>query len=181
MTSDDIRLLYEYDRWANRRVLKAASTLSAEQFTRDMSGSFRSVRDTLLHILGGEWIWLAYWKNPPTSSAALSDLRTQRDALFSANAFVNVHAVESKWNEIAAEQAEFVNQVTDESLAKMLPFRGTQIKLMHLMQHVVNHSTYHRGQVALTVRQLGAEPLATDFHVFLVEALPDSAMHNKSQ
>ena len=51
----------------------------------------------------------------------------------------------------------------------MLPFRGTRLSLMHLMQHVVNHSTYHRGQVALMMRQLGAEPLATDFHVFLVE------------
>ena len=100
MTSGDIQLLYEYDRWANRRVLKAASTLSLEQFTRDMSGSFRSVREILLHILGGEWIWLAYWKNPPTGSASLSELRTQRDALFSANAFANVDAVESKWTEI---------------------------------------------------------------------------------
>jgi len=37
------------------------------------------------------------------------------------------------------------------------------------MQRVINHSTDHRGQVALTMRQLGAEPLATDFHVFLLE------------
>jgi uncharacterized damage-inducible protein DinB len=38
------------------------------------------------------------------------------------------------------------------------------------MQHLANHSTYHRGQVALMMRQLDAEPLATDFHVFLVES-----------
>jgi len=80
MTRDDIRLLYEYDRWANRRVLKAASTLSDEQFTRAMNGSFHCVRDTLLHILGGEWIWLAYWGNPPDSPASLSELRAKRDA-----------------------------------------------------------------------------------------------------
>jgi hypothetical protein len=42
----------------------AASALSAEQFTRDLGGSFHSVRDTLLHLIGGEWIWLAYWKEP---------------------------------------------------------------------------------------------------------------------
>jgi DinB family protein len=57
MTEDDLQLLYEYDRWANNRVLQAASALSAEQFTRDLGGSFRSVRDTLVHIIGGEWIW----------------------------------------------------------------------------------------------------------------------------
>jgi uncharacterized damage-inducible protein DinB len=51
----------------------------------------------------------------------------------------------------------------------MLPFRKTQVRLGHLMQHLANHSTYHRGQIALMMRQLNAEPLATDFHVFLVE------------
>ena len=169
MTSVDIRLLYQYDRWANRRVLKAASTLNAEQFTRDLGGSFRSVRHLLLHIIGGEWIWLAYWKNPPTTLESLAELRTQRDALFSPDVLPDLSTVESKWMETEAEQIRFVNQLSDEDLEKMLPFRGTQIKLTHLMQHLANHSTYHRGQLALAMRQLGGEPLATDFHVFLVE------------
>jgi uncharacterized damage-inducible protein DinB len=175
MTKDDIRLLYEYDRWANRRMLKAASTLSDEQFTRAMSGGFHCVRDTLLHILGGEWIWLTYWRNPPDSPASVSELRAKRDALFSPEAFPNINALQSKWMEVELEQSEFVNRVNNKSLAKMLPVRGMRLTLMHLMQHVVNHSTYHRGQVALTMRQLGAEPLATDFHEFLLEHLGESA------
>jgi uncharacterized damage-inducible protein DinB len=175
MTTDDIRLLFDYDCWANRRVLKATSRLSDEQFTRPMSGSFHSVRDTLLHILGGEWIWLAYWRNPPDNPVSLSDLKAKRDAFFSPDGFPNVDALQSKWNEVELEQSEFLNRVNDESLAKMLPFRGTHLSLIQLMQHVINHSTYHRGQVALTMRQLGAEPLATDFHVFLVEHLGQSA------
>ena len=169
MTKDDIQLLYEYDRWANNRVLQAVSALSTEQFTRDLGGSFRSVRDTLVHIIGGEWGWLAYWKEPSHSSAFLTGLRTRRDALFNPDAFPNVAAVQLKWAEFEKELTEFVNCVTTESLEKMLPFRTTQIKLAHLMQHLANHSTYHRGQVALMMRQLDAEPLATDFHVFLVE------------
>jgi len=59
--------------------------------------------------------------------------------------------------------------VTHESLETLLPFRETQVSLAQLMQHLANHSTYHRGQIALLMRQLDAEPLATDFHVFLVE------------
>ena len=100
-------------------------------------------------------------------------MTAKRDALFSPEAFPNVNALQSKWIEVELEQSEFVNRVNNKSLTKMLPFRGTRLTLMHLMQHVVNHSTYHRGQVALTMRQLGAEPLATDFHVFLVEHLRD--------
>jgi uncharacterized damage-inducible protein DinB len=169
MTKDDIQLLYEYDRWANNRVLQAVSALSTEQFTRDLGGAVRSVRDALVHIIGGEWIWLIYWKEPFHSATFLSELRTRRDALFNPDAFPDVAAVQLKWAEVEKEQTEFVNQVTNDSLETMLPFRTTQVRLAHLMQHLANHSTYHRGQIALMMRQLHAEPLATDFHVFLVE------------
>jgi uncharacterized damage-inducible protein DinB len=161
MTKDDIRLLFEYDRWANNRVLQAAAALSAEQF--------RSVRDTLLHIIGGEWIWLSYWQASSHGPAFLTDLKNRRDALFNPDAFPNAAAVQSKWAEVEQEQIEFVNRVTNESLETLLPFRETQVSLAQLMQHLANHSTYHRGQIALMMRQLAAEPLATDFHVFLVE------------
>lgn len=176
MNRNDIQVLYEYDRWANARVLQAASTLSAEQFTRDLGGSFRSVRDTLLHILGGEWVWLMYWKEWSPTPAFLSDLKARREALFNPDAFPSTAALRQKWVEFEREQAEFVNRLTDESLQQTLPFRATRVRLVRLMQHVANHSTYHRGQVALMMRQLGAQPQATDFHVFLAEnPLEDAA------
>lgn len=169
MTQDDIQLLFEYDRWANNKVLHAASALSPEQFTRDLGGSFRSVRDTLVHIFGGEWIWLTYWKEPSPSFAFLADLRTRRETLFNPNQFPDVATLRLKWVEVEKQQIEFVSQVTNELLQTMLPFRTTQVPLAHLMQHMANHSTYHRGQISLMMRQLKAEPVATDFHVFLVE------------
>jgi uncharacterized damage-inducible protein DinB len=170
MNKDDIQLLYEYDRWANNRVLQAVSTLSVEEFTRDLGGSFRSVRDTLVHIIGSEWGWLTIWKEPSLSSAFVTDLWTRLGALFRPDAFPDVAAVQLRWAEVEREQVEFVNRVTNESLERMLPLRTTQIRLAHLMQHLANHSTYHRGQVALLMRQLDVEPLPTDFHVFLVES-----------
>jgi uncharacterized damage-inducible protein DinB len=169
MTRDDIQLMYEYDRWANNRVLHAVSTLNAEEFTRDLSGSSRSVRDTLVHIVGSEWAWLTYWKEPSPSSAFLEDLWTREEALFNPNGFPDLAAVQLKWVEVEREQVEFVNQVTNESLRRMLPVRETQIRLARLMQHLANHSTYHRGQVALMMRQLAAKPLSTDFAMFLME------------
>jgi len=83
--------------------------------------------------------------------------------------------VKAKWSEIERQQAEFVERLTDESLETMLPARGSELKLAHLMQHLANHSTYHRGQIALMLRQLGAEPLPTDFHVFLAEGRGQAA------
>jgi uncharacterized damage-inducible protein DinB len=146
MTKDDIQLLYEYHRWAKNRALHTVSTFNAEKFTRDLGGSFRSVRDTLVHITGSQWAWLTYWKELSPSSAFLADLWTR----------------------------EFVNRVTNESLQRMLPVCKTQISLAHLMQHLANHSTYHRGQVALMIRQLAAKPLATDFAMFLMEGASEA-------
>jgi len=169
MNKEDIVLLYEYDRWANARVFQSLEALTVEQFTRDLGGSFRSVRDTVLHILAGEWTWLTFWKAPSQDDALLADLRTRRQALFSSAAFPDLDAIWRKWADVEREQLDFVNSVTAESLQKLLPARNTLLSLAHLMQHVANHSTYHRGQVSLMMRQLGAEPVATDFHVFLGE------------
>jgi uncharacterized damage-inducible protein DinB len=169
MIKDDIQLLFEYDRWAINRILHAASALPAEQFTRDLGGSFRSIRDTLVHIIGGEWGWLTYWKEVAPGPAFLKDLWDRHDVLFHPDGFPNITEVKSRWAEVEKEQIEFVNGLTNESLEKMLPIRTTQISLGNLMQHLANHSTYHRGQVALMMRQLSAQPSATDFHLFLLE------------
>ena len=169
MTKDDIGLLYEYDRWANNRVFEACSALSTEQFRRDLGGSFSSLRDTLVHIFAGEWGWLQYWKQPSPDDAFLADLTARRKVLFDPNAFPELAAVRQKWADVEKEQVEFIELLTDERLERMLPVRKTQVKLIHLMQQVANHSTYHRGQIALMMRQLGAAPQATDFHVFVME------------
>jgi len=169
MTLDDIQVLYEFDRWANNRVLHAASALSVEELTRDLGGSFPSVRDTLVHIISGEWGWLTIWKEPSLSPDFVTDLWTRINSLFNPSEFPDLAAVQAKWAEVEREQIDFVNRVTNESLQRMLPVRETQISLAHLMQHLANHSTYHRGQISLMMRQLSAEPLATDFAMFLME------------
>jgi uncharacterized damage-inducible protein DinB len=178
MTIDDIHLLFEYDRWANHRVLQAASDLSTEQFTRDLGGAFSSIRDTLVHIIAGEWVWLEYWKAPAPDSAFLASLRTRRESLFSSELFPDLAAVRRKWSEVEKQQLDFVNGLTDAFFNKVLPFRSMHAKLAHLMQHVANHSTYHRGQISLMMRQLGAKPVATDFHEFLVMNRGESSVGN---
>src|SRR5713226_3028539 len=57
VTPELLRLLFQYNQWADRRTLDACASLTNEQFTRDLGSSFRSVRDTLAHIYGAEWIW----------------------------------------------------------------------------------------------------------------------------
>jgi uncharacterized damage-inducible protein DinB len=180
MTREDVRLLYEYDRWANNRILELVGALTPEQFTRDLGGSFPSVRDVLLHIVASKWAWLTYWKESAPSDRILTDLFTRSEALFPSPSFPTLATAQVKWAEVEKEGAEFVNDVSDEGLERKLPVGHTSLTLAHLMQHLANHSTYHRGQIAMMLRQLGAKAQGTDFAEFLLTAA-DSNSHRTAQ
>jgi uncharacterized damage-inducible protein DinB len=168
MTREDVLLLHEYDRWANNRILELVGALAPEQFTRDLGGSFPSVRDVLLHIVASQWAWLTYWKESRPSDRILTDLFTRSEELFQSERIPTL--ARAMWAAVETEVGEFVNEVTDERLARTLPVRNASISLAHLMQHLANHSTYHRGQIAMMLRQLGAKALGTDFAEFLMTA-----------
>src|SRR2546427_13234533 len=110
MNKDDIQLLYRYNRWANATIVKAVAPLTAEDFSRKLGGSFPSVRDTLVHIMGAEWIWLKRWKgvSPP--------------ALLSTADFPDLASIKAEWPEIETEQRDFIVQVTDASLKEPLKY-----------------------------------------------------------
>src|SRR5439155_26827539 len=83
----------------------------------------------------------------------------------------DLDTVKARWSEIETEQMSFVEEVTDESLKEIITYVNTKDQtwrypLGRLMQHLVNHGSYHRGQVANFLRQLGAQPVATDFLVY---------------
>jgi uncharacterized damage-inducible protein DinB len=180
MTRDDLRLLYEYDRWANDKILELVGALTPEQFTRDLGGSFPSVRDVLLHIVASKWAWLTYWKESAPSDRILTDLFTRSETFFQPKSFPTFAAAQAKWAEVEKEEVEFVNDVTDELLGRTLPVRNAWVSLAHLMQHLANHSTYHRGQIAMMLRQLGAKAQGTDFAEFLLRGA-DSDSHRAAQ
>jgi uncharacterized damage-inducible protein DinB len=154
-----IQELFRYNQWANDRAFEAASGLTPEEFTRDLGNSYPSVRDTLTHVVWAEWIWLQRWKG------------TSPQDRFNAAEFPHVHTLTSRWLELKAEQGAFVEAVTGERLHAVLTYVNLQgqnyrYALWRQMYHVVNHSTYHRGQLTTMLRQLGRVPVPTDFLVF---------------
>jgi uncharacterized damage-inducible protein DinB len=155
-----LQSLFDYNRWANSRVLAASAKLSPEDFVRDLRSSHPSVRDTLVHVMGAEWLWLQRWKG------------TSPKSLPSAAGFPTLASLKERWAEVEDEQAEFVSGVTEKSLETKIAYVNLQGEpfaylLWQMMQHAVNHSTYHRGQVATMLRQLGAEPQATDMLIMI--------------
>jgi len=168
VNKQDIEKLYRYNRWANTQVLDFAAKLTSEQFVRDLQTSHRSVRDTLAHILAAEWIWLERWNG--VSPSALLDPAD----------FPTVESVRTRLSDVETESAKFISGLTDQRLDESLTYTNTRGELWtytysQMLQHVANHSSYHRGQVVAMLRQLGAEVSPVDMLVF-VDVMGGSAL-----
>ena len=162
MDPEHIRLLYDYNAWANHRTLDACATLSDQQFTRDLGSSYRSVRDTVVHIMQGEWFWHQRWQGRSPSSVPTP------------KPYLDLATVREHGKVIEADVLRFVNSRTAEDLVSVLHYRTTEGNpnsqpLWQMMQHVVNHGSYHRGQVTTMLRQLVAKPTSTDLIQFCRE------------
>jgi uncharacterized damage-inducible protein DinB len=155
MNLDDIRHLIGYNEWANARLFDIAASLSEEQLSREAASSFSSVIETLAHIAVAEWLWLERWKG---ISPAAVPAWTERPQLAE---------VRKELRSVERDRAAFVAALDDETLQRRLPYRRIngeegEGRLADLIAHVVNHSTYHRGQVVTLVRQAGGTPVTTD-------------------
>src|SRR5713226_3072957 len=155
MSPEEIGLLYDYNAWANRRSLEAAASLSNEQFLKPLGSSFGSVRDTLAHICGAEEIWFERFQGRSPSS------------LPDGSRFQDIPALRSHWTAQEAKLLDFVRGLTQADLDRVMEYKTLKFgvysnPLWQSMQHVVNHGTYHRGQVTTLLRQLGAQPILTD-------------------
>jgi uncharacterized damage-inducible protein DinB len=151
MTIEELRLLFDYHYWARDRILNAVEPLSPDQVTRDMGNSFRSVRDTLAHIYAADWAWYSRWiGHSPT-------------ALLPADMFPDIAAIRAAWIELERNVRALLADLDDQGVNRVHEYRllsgqpGATV-FWQMAQHVVNHATYHRGQVTTMLRQLGVEP-----------------------
>ncbi len=155
-----VQTLYAFNRWATARIIDMVRPLAPAEFTADLRTSHDSIHGTLVHTMWAEWIWLERWRgSSPTR-------------VFAPAEYPDLAAIETAWRGIAGEQEAFLGGLTEARLAERLTYANVQgerwtYALGHMMQHVVNHSTYHRGQVVTLLRQLGRTPGPTDFLEFV--------------
>lgn len=154
MTVADIRFLYEYTAWANEAMFDVIVALDPEQQVRPVGGSFASIRETVAHTVAADWVWLSRWIGesprgwPTWAQASVAEIREE-------------------WRRIHTQRLEFINGLRDEDLMVEIEFARLngdvdRARLGFLMQHVANHATYHRGQLATQVRVVGGVPPTTD-------------------
>ena len=151
-----LRELYDFQRWATARMLEGVATLSAEEYQRPIGGSFGSVGGTLVHCYGADWVWLErFHGRSPRALPAGDDL-------------ASLEAIRPRWTAVENQRDAFLEGLSPERLEDDLSYvnfagESCRYRLGDALFHVANHTTYHRGQVATLLRQLGKSQAATDY------------------
>jgi uncharacterized damage-inducible protein DinB len=151
MNLHDLQTLLDYHYWARDRLLDAVERLSPEEFTRHLGSSFTSVRDTLVHLYSADWIWCSRWEGESPK------------AMLAAESFADVAAIRSAWTAHEHRVRQVVERIGEKGIQQPVEYQTItgqpQAQVFwQQCQHVVNHASYHRGQVTTMLRQLGATP-----------------------
>jgi len=151
MNHADLTTMLEFHYSARDRVLEAVEKLTPEQYTRDLGSSFRSVRDTLVHLLSADSNWLKRWRG--TSPTTMLD----------PGEYPDVATLRAAWTAQEAQIRALLASMDDESVMREMDYKTLDGRLLRsqlweMIHHVVNHGTYPRGQVQTMLRQLGASP-----------------------
>jgi uncharacterized damage-inducible protein DinB len=163
MTRDDIRVLYDYNYWANARVLSAAARVTPDQLMAPAGLSHGSLRGTLVHILGTEVVWR---------------LRCQEgvspQALPAESEYPTLDALRARWTEEERTMRSYLASLSDVALAAKIQYKTTrgvphENVLWHLLAHVANHGTQFRGEAAVALTEYGRSPGDLDLLAFLRE------------
>ncbi len=151
----------QYNVWANKLILASLTTLTDEEVEKDLGGSFPSIRRTVEHSWFAESIWLQRLQMvEQIVSPALTFSGNFNDAC-------------AEWLKISEDLQEFCEKIYDDrGLEHQFHYTNIQgehckSKVWECLQHVCNHSTFHRGQLIIYLRQLGKTKIpSTDFIKF---------------
>lgn len=161
----EVRELFAYNAWANRVFFDALGAVPSAAYLRDLKSSHGGLHGTLCHIVWTEELWLARWLTRPGPAVAQGkDLAT-------------LAAARARWERVEAERGAFLAALSEQRLADTVVVKPTTGgEFLHtfrqMFRHVVDHSSYHRGQLVTLLRQLGVTPPNTGLIVYYRHAGP---------
>ncbi len=146
-----VQTLLDYHYWARDVILDAVTELPRDKFLAPVDSSFKSLRDTVAHIYAADVVWYTRWMGGAPSG------------LIAYDQFPDATSIRTAWKDLETEVRQFVanlgeagvNQLFDYTLLSGAPDTAP---FWQMLVHVVNHGSYHRGQVTTLLRQLGAAP-----------------------
>ena len=166
---DLIRGLYDYHRWANRRLFEVAAKLGDEAVTRDVGRQFSTptLKSMFAHLYGADWIWLQRW-------TGTSPNRIPSDA-----DFATLADLRARWDALETQQQAFVDGLSATDLGRTVDYANTegkrfQVALAPLLQHVVNHGTHHRSEIATMITMISGSPPDSGINTYVTLGRPSA-------
>lgn len=158
----DIITLYDYNYWANSRILVASANINEEQFVAPAEWSHAGLRGTLLHTFDGEYSWRMLCQHN-TMTFNLDEAQ-----------FPTFDVLVQRWHAEEAAMRAYLGNLTDDALDGAVRYttdEGVRRErvLWHCLVHVVPHGTQHRSEAAARLTEFGASPGDLDFTLFLTE------------
>ena len=146
-----VQTMLDYHYWARDIILDAANDIPREQFTRPVESSFKSVRDTVAHIYAADWVWYTRWMGESPSG------------LIAYDQFPDATSIRTAWKELEGNVRTLVDGLGEDGMHKTFDYKllsgaPDTAPFWQMLVHVVNHASYHRGQVTTMLRLLGAQP-----------------------
>jgi uncharacterized damage-inducible protein DinB len=164
---DDVVAFLAYDRWANTKVLEACRKLTAEQYVAEPVPGWSSVRSTIYHIT-----WVTQFHLRTLAGDLDESIPTEADLATVDDAARLLERAYRRFEELRPT-------LTPERLNTMLTLpavgRAFTLPRWAMRRHIVNHSTYHRGQVASKLKRFGIEQPISDFFFWVIEQIPQKA------
>ena len=156
LTAAVLHEMFDHNYWARDVQLRACEKLTNEQFLQPMGGSFGSLRDTLVHLLGVEMIWLERWKGGAPRE------------MLPADSFTTLESIAVFWRKVEAGMREYAAGLDDAALEREFTYTNMRgvvctYAMWRMQLHLLMHQSMHRGQVNTLLRQLGAEAATVDF------------------
>lgn len=160
MLIDYLQTLYNYNYWANEHILRTAEQVSVAQLDTLTQNDRGSLRGTLVHILGAEWVWRSRWEG-----VSPTELLNEKD-------FPTLEALRTRWREEEQQMRAFLATLQEEGLTRIVQYKNTRgqafaAPLWLLMAHLITHGTQHRSEVAMILTELGHSPGELDLLEFL--------------
>jgi uncharacterized damage-inducible protein DinB len=173
MNIQDIKLLYDYNDWADARFLASCSRVSPEQYAAptDFGTGHAGLRATMVHLLDNIWQWRitlqGYYKEPLADEAAYDATELHEDA------FPTFATLQERWMTEQREMRSCIDTLTDETLngtlRYVIPGAVREHVVWHILLDTVIHATQHRSEAAALLTRYGQSPGEYDFTTFLNE------------
>jgi uncharacterized damage-inducible protein DinB len=161
---DDVVTLFAYDRWANGKVFDACRKLTAEQYVAEPVPGWSSVRSTVYHIaIATEWNLRVLAGDPDERIPTEADVPTVDDA---------ARLLERAYRRFEELRPTLTPERLDAVLTLRRSLYTASLPPWAILRHIVNHSSYHRGQIASKLKRFAIEQPNTDYFFWVIEQIP---------